>query len=511
MFIAAGTATVFSALQTAEVLPTLTAYAGKKFEFEKKYACGVCRAVLDGEPCEKFDSCHLIHAQSVRPSCEDAGFCAVPAPYDADAAPLPNAAAFPDIRVTPVFGTKDYNQVRISAITSAERPATWDTAKSAEIFDYNEVFRYKWTKNKLHTKLIRVTPGNDTYAIGNVSVPITLPAQGDGVSGVIFADPCVKGASITADVACTYASKFKTLTRTPALLNVLAPATDFWGILGDNFYDKTGKVTGVMFDKISFEAKSKLMVTVPGNHDYWVLGGPDAGTKSDQYANGHMQWYAQDAKSAQHVGTGNKSAPFDFSSDPSTHHPLRGGNLPAITNAFHYHQIGNLGVVGYSGAYTLGETKPYMKEACAWLGAQQGMDVAMIVGHWDTDGLGCDKTMAGPMFYEEMKVLPGCDALDKKNMLKFFMGHTHCNIPHPHGKVDTGFMVAGQGMGGCGNYGMPILDTTGGRIKVYHFGIVDKDGTDHYDDTMKCLESKGWRACTDLAELWLDQALPARN
>ena len=135
------------------------------------------------------------------------------------------------------------------------------------------------------------------------------------------------------------------------------------------------------------------------------------------------------------------------------------------------------------------------------------MDVAMIVGHWDVDGLGCDKTMAGPMFYDEMKVLPGCDDLDARGMLKFFMGHTHCNLPHPHGKIDTGFMVAGQGMGGCGNYGMPIVDTSDGRIKVYHFGIVDKDKTDRYNQTMGCLESKGWRQCTELAELWLDQPL----
>ena len=49
------------------------------------------------------------------------------------------------------------------------------------------------------------------------------------------------------------------------------------------------------------------------------------------------------------------------------------------------------------------------------------------------------------------------------------MGHTHCNVPHPHGKTDTGFMVAGQGMEGCGNYGMPIVDTTGGRVRVWHF------------------------------------------
>jgi hypothetical protein len=47
-----------------------------------------------------------------------------------------------------------------------------------------------------------------------------------------------------------------------------------------------------------------------------------------------------------------------------------------------------------------------------------------------------------------MKEMKGCKALDSKGMLKFFMGHTHCNVPHPHGHLNTGFMVAGQGMGG---------------------------------------------------------------
>ena len=152
-----------------------------------------------------------------------------------------------------------------------------------------------------------------------------------------------------------------------------------------------------------------------------------------------------------------------------------------------------------------------------------------------------------PGFYDEMRRLPGCDALDARGMLKFFMGHTHCNVraaqgareagwlasscasntdpprvglacgrpiqkcvllvwpapsawwplpvgvgqreltpgsasrvlcdgqvPHPHGNIDTGFMVAGQGMEGCGNYGIPIIDTTEGRVRVWHFEIQPK-------------------------------------
>merc|ERR1719478_1503504 len=111
--------------------------------------------------------------------------------------------------------------------------------------------------------------------------------------------------------------------------------------------------------------------------------------------------------------------------------------------------------------------------------------------------------MAGPAFYDAMKVLPGCDALDQKGMLKFFMGHTHCNVPHPHGKVDTGFMVAGQGMEGCGNFGVPVFDTTGGRNRVYYF---DTDTDAKYEAVLACVTKSGWRACVDsLATVWLDQ------
>ena len=150
---------------------------------------------------------------------------------------------------------------------------------------------------------------------------------------------------------------------------------------------------------------------------------------------------------------------------------------------------------------------PLMAEACAWLGEQSQLEVAMIVGHWDDSGLGCDKDMAGPAFYDAMKVLSGCDALDQKGMLKFFMGHTHCNVPHPHGKVDTGFMVAGQGMEGCGNYGFPIVDTTEGRVRVWHFEVVSKDGVDSYDEKIACVQQKGWRQCLDLADTWLDEPI----
>lgn len=285
----------------------------------------------------------------------------------------------------------------------------------------------------------------------------------------------------------------------------------FWGILGDNWYDQTGRVTASEYAKLSTPTLSKLTLMVPGNHDYWVLGQESFSTRLDQFGNGFMQWYAMDTRAARSVLPGNGSAPFDFSVDPSKGHPIVGGEKPQIDNHFFYNQIGNVGFVGYSGAYSLTELAPLMAEACAWLPTQPGVQLAVLLGHWDKPGLGASSDTDTPGLYDHVKALPGCKALDDKGMLKFIMGHTHCNLAHPHGHVKdghtTGFMVAGFGMEGCGNYGLPMLDTTGGRVKMVYFPIVAEDGTDTYDEVTSCVSNKGWRQCTHLAETWLDQQL----
>ena len=68
------------------------------------------------------------------------------------------------------------------------------------------------------------------------------------------------------------------------MLNALStdPSWDFFQILGDNFYDQDGRLTKHVFNGLSLEAKSKILMTVAGNHDLWVCGGPDCGDKYDQ-------------------------------------------------------------------------------------------------------------------------------------------------------------------------------------------------------------------------------------
>mmetsp|Transcript_36132 Transcript_36132/g.100336 ORF Transcript_36132/g.100336 Transcript_36132/m.100336 type:complete len:227 (-) Transcript_36132:91-771(-) len=226
-----------------------------------------------------------------------------------------------------------------------------------------------------------------------------------------------------------------------------------------------------------------------------------------------MQYYAQDAKSAEAAAPGSGVPPFNFSVDPDAGRPLGflGCNLPAIENSFWYHQVGNVGLVGQSGAYPLEATRPFMREACAWLAEQPGLEVAVLAGHWDRDGSGASPEMAMPQWYAEMTAMPGCAELHERGLLKFVMGHTHCNNPHPkpmgqrHG---AGFRVAGFGMGkGCGNFGVPMLDTTGGRVRVWYF---DASSDELYAALHDCVQRRGWRRCTHLATLWLDQGIRHR-
>ena len=91
---------------------------------------------------------------------------------------------------------------------------------------------------------------------------------------------------------------------------------------------------------------------------------------------------------------------------------------------------------------------PYFKEACAWAGRQPGLEVALLVGHWDhADAGALGRTGSVPGAYEAIRGLKGCAALDARRALKHMYGHTHCNRVHENG----GMMVAGMGMDGCGN------------------------------------------------------------
>ena len=161
---------------------------------------------------------------------------------------------------------------------------------------------------------------------------------------------------------------------------------------------------------------------------------------------------------------------------------------------------------------------PYFTEACSWASSNADtIDALLILGHWNSDGDGCDSLSPVPMVFTEMAALPECAAV--KDKLKYFMGHKHCNIIT---EKDVGFMVGAQGMSDAtecgGTYGIPVVDTTGGTFKVYYFPIAqaktlkkrDVVTFDNYDSILSCVKTNGITGCYHLADLWAETPLIAK-
>jgi hypothetical protein len=108
------------------------------------------------------------------------------------------------------------------------------------------------------------------------------------------------------------------------------------------------------------------------------------------------------------------------------------------------------------------------------------------------------------------------------------MGHTHCNEVTANDTRNgdaLGFMVAGQGMEGCQNFGLPILTTTAATtstadatttatttqpamLEIMYYNIQNlKDGTDQYDNLVKCFDKNGPHGCKELGTTWLNQTI----
>merc|ERR1711871_417889 len=381
--------------------------------------------------------------------------------------------------------------VRISVISNASTPPPGPSS----FFSYSSQFKYRWTDEYLSSTGKSVTGGQpQTFTVDGTSFTVKIPSAGEGARGIIIADPCFHGAA----AGCTYGDKFNTFERMTALLNAAGSSMDYWQILGDNFYDREGTLSQAWFDQLNLDVKSTLFSTVAGNHDYWAFGDPLVSVKGDQFGNGHMQFYGMDPVSS------NAGADFlNFSVDPDKAGIL-GSKLPAIENSFSYYSIGNVGFITFSGAYSFDDSSPLFKDGCSWLSSADHIEAAFIVGHWNDAGLGCSKTMDVPDVWNEIKGYPGCDKLSNANRLKYIMGHTHCNKVT---QENVGFMVAGQGMEGCGNFGVPVVDSTNGMLNIWYFPIADKQGTDNYNSTLSCFMAHGIDGCYHLAESWLNQSL----
>ena len=173
-----------------------------------------------------------------------------------------------DVRVAKALGSKGYDAVRLTAISQGEGGIGGGVG-----FEYSQRFKHRWTKYWLESTMVKVKPGKEKKVeVGNSTVALSLPKQGAGVKGVFIGDPCFSSKYVN----CLHAGGYDTLKRMTTLLNLVGqdPQMSFWSLLGDNFYDKKGVLSRSFMDRLTLDIKQKVLLTVPGNHDYWVYGLP---------------------------------------------------------------------------------------------------------------------------------------------------------------------------------------------------------------------------------------------
>lgn len=245
-------------------------FAAPASAFRPRYSCATCvdvlaaqRQLAGGErACGVFGACGLINA-STR-SCD--AFCTDGAL--AEAAGMPRAAEVPrtlNLRVSKGLGSRPYGTLRLSVVTSAGEEPPLLGGRS---FDYSGGFRYRWTQYALHSSLVRVAPGAapTLFDVGGTQVALSLPPSGEGTAGVLIADPCVSYASLRTLVGCAYGVRFRLAARLPELLHAFvgnASDVGYWGVLGDNLYDRTGEVSQAFFDSLSLQTKAKPVSAAP--------------------------------------------------------------------------------------------------------------------------------------------------------------------------------------------------------------------------------------------------------
>eukprot|EP00035_Acanthoeca_spectabilis_P038820 m.56504 g.56504 ORF g.56504 m.56504 type:complete len:437 (-) comp9305_c0_seq1:23-1333(-) len=420
------------------------------------------------------------------------------------------AAGVPDFKVARGLGAHGYNAVRISVVN------TGNDSDISSLFSYNQPFQHRWLTSTdngtrwLHSTLVNVTPGAVTpVAVGGAStVGVRLPLEGAGVSGVLMGDPCTEPGFVgcihfnSSDPNATMAL------RLPRLLNALADV-DFRAILGDNLYDTDGGITERFFGRLTPAARAVFQPTVPGNHDFWRDGLPVAKSTKDQFGNGFLQYYGQDVM----AGKANLAVPYDLSANPDDH-----GALPTFSNFFFYNKIGNVGFIGFSGAHSEAESASAFEEACSYF--EQGPQPAVIylMGHWNTEGLGCSPGMHSSAVFSRVAKLQGCN----HGTLRYTMGHDHCNRPADatvRAAPPVGFLLGGAGVRGnfmgCNTFGFAYVSTTSTRELVVGFELASPYGTgggmDKYDEIVACFEAHGAAGCLHYGTVWRNTSIPSHH
>jgi len=392
------------------------------------------------------------------------------------------AQASIDLRVSPAL-LGHGQRVRLSVIDGNPK-TNYDG-----FFDYNENFQQKWTNMSLHSTLVPVPYGTtQTFNIAGETVQIQIPNPTEGIEGIMFGDPCVYHTDF--EFPCMDQVDY----RLPALVNAISAGQrpgkingiDFWSILGDNFYDRTGHLSSKFMSDVTLQSKTVPLYTVIGNHDYWIMGQPLLRTPWDQYGKGFMQYYGQDTYS----GLSDPVNFLNFSAAATLH-----DDFPQASNFFQYSTLGNVGFIGYSGAYTWEESSQMFADACQALGATS-IQWLFVLGHWNAPGDGCPDGMDVPSIVAKLATVPGCDQFASRT--RGFFGHQHCN------KVvqqDSLYMIGGTGfLAECQQAGFVYLATTNNvfTLVLFDFG---SDAT--FNPLITCLNSNPISACTHLGTTWV--------
>jgi hypothetical protein len=96
---------------------------------------------------------------------------------------------------------------------------------------------------------------------------------------VLWSDPCISSKWIQ----CPFREKYNVYNRSVEMLNTISSTDsihggiDYFGILGDNFYDQDGRLSHSIWKNFDMKTKSTILQTVAGNHELWVCGGGDCG------------------------------------------------------------------------------------------------------------------------------------------------------------------------------------------------------------------------------------------
>ena len=448
--------------------------------------------------------------------------------------------ATPQVRVTKGLMSRPYSTVRVSLVSPAAKLST------VTGFTYSSAFKWVWKTLALSSRLVDVpAPGTPhdvpfTHMHGPANATVRLPKQGDGVAGVVIADPCVAFGLGATPGYCNQGEHFQTAKRIPEMTNALMAdgSLSYWATLGDNWYDPKGDISQTLYARYSPAVLSAFNVAIPGNHDYWSLGPAYWPSPwGEQCGNGFMQWNGIDAVSSKHVN--GSAPPYDFSVDPKISIGRMGQGQKCVAaqeNFNFYSQLGNLAFIGYTGASSYAELEPFFEEACAAVAAEPTVAAVFLLSHWDTAGgkTGGEEDSTTPGAFSRVMNVSGCREFHQVRMLKWVTGHTHCNTVAPYVErwgaevAGAGFRVSGMGMAAdestcklapngtacpdcdaAPNFGFPIFDSTGGRLRVLYF---DTSTDDKYAAALACVQQQGWRACAaDHASVWLDTPLTPRR